>query len=69
MESSGIMLISMIIMVLLLVGLLMLIIKGPANNPTWKGIIISALVGLLPLYLIFCFLGWMGEERRPNDTL
>lgn len=69
MESSGIMLLAIIIMVLLLVGLVKLFIKGAAKNPTWKGIIISALVGLLPLYLIFCFLGWMGEERRPNDTL
>jgi len=33
------------------------------NNPTWKGIIISALLGCLPFYLILCFIGIMGEER------
>lgn len=38
--------------------------NGPVNNPTWEGIIISALIGLLPLYLILCFLGYMGEERN-----
>lgn len=48
-------------------GLIYLIGKaisnGPVNNPTWEGIIISALIGMLPLYLILCFLGYMGEER------
>ena len=55
-----------ILMIVLIVGIIKLIAKGPANNPTWKGIIISALFGLLPLYLIFCFLGWMGEERNKD---
>jgi len=34
------------------------------NSPTWKGIIISALLGMLPFYLVLCFLGLMGEERK-----
>ncbi len=33
------------------------------NTPTWKGIIISALLGCLPLYLFLCFIGWMGESK------
>jgi hypothetical protein len=64
MEAYGAaMLIMLILMILMIVGIVKVIFKGPAKNPTWKGIIISAWVGLLPLYLIFCFLGWMGEER------
>lgn len=57
-----------ILAMVLLGGLIYLIGKvisdGPVNNPTWEGIIISALIGLLPLYLILCFLGYMGEERN-----
>ena len=33
------------------------------KDPTWKGIIISTLFGMLPLYLIFCYLGLMGKTR------
>lgn len=50
--------------VLIIIGIIKVISKGPSNNPTWKGIIISAIFGMLPLYLICCFLGWMGEERN-----
>lgn len=51
-------------MILFIVGIIKVISRGPAKNPTWKGIIISAILGLLLFYLIFCFLGWMGEERK-----
>ena len=34
-----------------------------ANIPTWKGIIISAMMGCLPFYLFLCYLGYMGEEK------
>ncbi len=48
-------------------GSIFLIIKiikaGIPNTPTWKGIIISALLGLLPLYLVLCFFGVMGEDK------
>ncbi len=37
--------------------------KGGKNYPTWTGIIISAIFGLLGLYLVLCFFGIMGEER------
>ncbi len=55
------------IMLALLVGLVVLVVRmirnGVPNTPTWKGIIISALIGLLPFYLVCCFFGWMGEDR------
>ncbi|MBQ3382059.1 MAG: hypothetical protein IJG54_01835 [Bacteroidales bacterium] len=57
---------SLIIMLLAIGGFCLLFfyaIKNAAKNlPTWEGIIISALLGMLPLYLILCFFGWMGEE-------
>ena len=34
------------------------------NTPTWNGIIISALIGCLPLYLVLCFFGLMGERKN-----
>ena len=34
-----------------------------ANIPTWKGIIISAMMGCLPFYLFLCYLGYMGKEK------
>ena len=57
----------MIVSISLLVLIGIAIYHGPQKNPTWKGIIISALLGLLVFYLILCFLGWMGEERNRND--
>ena len=45
------------------VAIVFAIRHGGTNNPTWRGIIISALLGMLPLYLILCFFGVMGEER------
>jgi len=48
-------------------GMIYLIVKiimaGIPNTPTWKGIIISALLGMLPLYLVLCFFGVMGEDK------
>ena len=40
------------------------LIRNATHVPTWEGIIISALLGMLPLYLILCFLGIMGESRK-----
>ena len=34
------------------------------NRPTWKGAIISFVIGLLPFYLFLCLLGVMGEKRQ-----
>lgn len=71
MESTGTGL-SMWIMLLLIIGVIALIvsaIKGSRNQPTMKGVIISFIFGLLPLYLILCLLGVMGEERNRYDRL
>ena len=48
---------------ILIIGVIIILINGPKNDPTWTGIIISALIGMLPLYLVLCFLGVMGDER------
>ena len=45
------------------------LINSATNNPTWQGIIVSALLGLLPFYLFFCWMGWMGKERDMYDNL
>jgi hypothetical protein len=63
---------SFLIVFLLVVGIMILIgvaiSHGGENYPTWTGIIISAMIGMLPLYLILCFFGVMGEERnQPID--
>ncbi len=58
---------SFLIMMLLIFGVIALIvsaIKHSRNQPTMKGVIISFIFGLLPLYLILCILGIMGEERN-----
>jgi len=34
------------------------------NKPTWKGGIISFIIGMLPLYLLLCLFGVMGVERE-----
>ena len=60
------------IMVFLIIGVIALIasaIKGSSNQPTMKGVIISLIIGMLPLYLILCFFGVMGEERNRYDRL
>ncbi len=66
-NSGGPTWIMMLLAILLIAGIIKVISKGPAKNPTWKGIIISAIFGLLPIYLIFCFLGWMGEDRQQGQ--
>lgn len=34
------------------------------NRPTWKGAIISFVIGLLPFYLLLCLLGVMGKKKQ-----
>lgn len=57
----------MIVVIVLFILFIRWIIKmiddDVLNRPTWKGIILSSLFGLLPLYLILCFFGVMGEEK------
>ena len=57
--------------ILLLIALAIVVIYIPLkiigwsrSNPTLKGVIISLILGLLPLYLILCFFGIMGEPRQ-----
>ena len=53
----------------LLIWFIKQIIRSATNTPTWQGIIISAVLGMLPFYLVLCFFGFMGEERdRYYDT-
>ena len=37
------------------------------NKPTWKACIISAVIGLLPIYLLLCLFGVMGEKRKDPE--
>ena len=57
-----------LLVAILFIGLIILIgvaiIHGAENNPTWTGIIVSALLGMLVFYLILCFFGIMGEKRK-----
>ena len=49
----------------LIIALIVVILRyAKWNYPTWKGIIISALLAMLPLYLFCCMMGWMGEESK-----
>lgn len=58
MDSGLVILFAIAIMVILAI----IAIKYWQNDPTPKGIIISLLLGALPLYLFLCFLGVMGDE-------
>lgn len=43
------------------------IINRATNVPTWKGVIISAMFGMLPFYLLMCWIGVWGNEREKID--
>ena len=62
---------SFAVMLLLIVGVCVFLYyltrDNGRNTPAWRGIIISAIVGMLPLYLILCFFGVMGEEREDSS--
>lgn len=62
--SFIIMLVLLALVIWGIVGLIKALINNASNTPTWKGIIISAIFGLLPFYLIMCFFGWAGESRK-----
>lgn len=55
-----------VLVALVIIGIMVVKATGHAvmNKPTWKGGIISALVGLLPIYLLLCLFGAMGVERE-----
>lgn len=54
----------------LIVWAIKAIIRSATHIPTWTGIIISAILGMLPFYLFLCFFGIMGEKRNePSDDI
>lgn len=54
----------------LIVWAIKAIIRSATHMPTWTGIIISAILGMLPFYLFLCFFGIMGEKRNePLDDM
>lgn len=58
-----------IVLILVVIGFCVLLVSvlfnsDNRNTPTWHGIIISALIGCLPLYLVLCFFGLMGERKN-----
>lgn len=57
-----------LLIAIVMIAFIVLLVKGliaiARHTPTWKGIIISAILGLLPLYLILCFFGLMGEDKN-----
>lgn len=44
--------------------LLVVTMISDRNRPTWKGVIISFMIGLLPIYLLLCLSGVMGQKRE-----
>lgn len=58
--------IATVLVALVIVGIMVAKAMGRSvmNKPTWKGGIISALLGLLPFYLLLCLFGFMGIERE-----
>ena len=58
----------MSLLIALVIYLLIQIINYPNKNyPTWTGIIISLLIGMLPLYLFLCFFGIMGDKSQNKE--
>ena len=57
--------------VILIIGVLLLIIvllsSNPQNTPTWTGLIISLLTGTIVIYLVLCYFGILGEERKKES--
>jgi hypothetical protein len=58
--------IATVLVAVAIVGIMVLKAMGRSvmNKPTWKGGIISGLLGLLPFYLLLCLFGFMGIERE-----
>jgi hypothetical protein len=56
--------------ILIIGGLLLIIVllfSNPRNTPTWTGLIISLLTGTIVIYLILCYFGILGEERKKES--
>lgn len=66
METQGSALSSLIMLIIIFLIIFLIfraVRNGSKNKPTWEGIIISAVIGLLPIYLVLCYFGYMGEKR------
>ena len=50
--------------VIFVIWAIMAIIGSSNSNPTLLGVVVSLMLGVLPLYLILCFFGIMGEPRE-----
>jgi hypothetical protein len=58
------------VLVALAIGMVMLMKalgRSVLNKPSWVGGIVSALLGLLPLYLLLCLFGFMGKQREEPE--
>lgn len=51
------------ILIIVVIAFVAVAVKGAWNQPTMKGVIISLIIGMLPLYLILCIFGVMGDKR------
>lgn len=49
--------------VFFVIWLILALLGLSRRNPTVTGVIISLLFGVLPLYLVLCFFGLMGDEK------
>lgn len=54
----------MITLIITPIYLLLALIGLSRSNPTLTGVVVSLVIGMLPLYLILCFFGIMGEPRN-----
>ena len=52
---------------LLFLALAVLLSSKPDKNPTWTGLIITLLTGTVVIYLILCYFGILGEERKKES--
>lgn len=52
-----------IIVLIFCIAFIKALCNSDRNRPTWTGIIISAMFGMLPLYLVLCFFNILGEKK------
>lgn len=50
--------------ILFVLWLILAILGCSRCNPTLLGVVVSLFLGVLPIYLILCFFGLMGDEKR-----
>ena len=58
------------VLMALSIGLVMLLKalgRNVMNKPSWVGVVVTALVGLLPFYLLLCLFGFLGKQREEPE--